>query len=215
MFEKVKDTIAVYTLEKNLTLMLYRLVIALIVLVIVLVIAIFSLFPLKEKVPYLVQWTNSELNFATVQKADENVQSNYSIRKNLVGTYVINRETKNNIDDSIRMEKVRLQSSFSVWNDLQKIVKAQGSIYKDSSLTREVKIINISFIPNANIAQVDFQTIDKIENSSEITAHNLRAIIRFTFEDMQMKFEEQPLNPLTFKITSYDISDLTVLKEQR
>ena len=104
----------------------------------------FVLLPLKEKEPYLVSFSNQEQNFAIVQKADFSITANDALKRQLVGSYILARESINRIDDRGKWELVRLQSEHNVWKQFEAIVADQNSIYTNESLTRKVRIINIS-----------------------------------------------------------------------
>ncbi len=55
------------------------------------IIIIICLLPLKEKVPYLVTFSNATQNFAIVQRADKSIRANQALIRQLVASYVNNR----------------------------------------------------------------------------------------------------------------------------
>ena len=209
MLEKVKESWTLYALEKRLTSMLFWTSIIQFVLIVALCVGLFSLFPLKERVPFLVQYTNADQNFVTVKEANQAITADQAVRHGLVAAYVQMRETKNNIDDQQRYERVRTQSALKVWKDFERIFKAKDSIYqKNDEYSREVKIINVSFLPNTKIGQVDFQAITK-RNGEPINSANFRAVLYFHFnENIELKFDEITANPLGFEVTNYALSGI-------
>ncbi|GAA9417412.1 hypothetical protein BTM474_01210 [Helicobacter pylori] len=74
---------------------------------------IICLLPLKEKVPYLVTFSNATQNFAIVQRADKSIRANQALIRQLVASYVNNRENISNIkqQNEIAHETIRLQSA--------------------------------------------------------------------------------------------------------
>ncbi|WP_024954363.1 type IV secretion system protein [Sulfurospirillum arcachonense] len=207
MFEQVKDAISLYLLEKNLTNMLFKINMVQSAIIFILVICIISLFPLKEKEPYFVNFSNADMNFIQVRKANEEMQNDIAVQESLVNSYVYMRETKNNIDDRFRTERVRLQSTFGVWKDFGKIFKNENSIYQNKEITREIKLLNTSFIPNNPIAQIDFQATTK-RNGEIIKVGDYRVVVQFHFKNEKMKFEDMKINPTTFKVNSYSLSEI-------
>jgi len=216
MYQKVKDTYNVYLKEKNMLIILSRMNIIQFVIIILLLITLFSLLPLKEKVPYLVQFSNAQMNFARVQKMDDSITDEKWTRKGLVTAYVLNREMKNNIDDNIRQETIRLQSSYDIWKIHKKIYTDENSIYQKINQTRDINILNVVIIPNTNIGQVDYQaTVRDDGKVREISNH--RVVLEFTFEKKQkskeLRYDENSLNPTTFKVITYSPSRVEMIKQ--
>ena len=203
--EEVKDSMQIYNLKNNLTNILYKLLIVFVTLNIVQAFIIFSLLPLKEKVPYLVRFSNASMNFAEVNKADEKISQNKHIKKSLVIAYIINAETKNNIDDKTRKNIISTQSNSNVWKRFKSIYEMKDSVFTNDSLTRNINIIAINMVPNTNFAQVDFQATVK-NNNEVIKKSNFRVILEFKFGEMQVKYDDIGNNPTGFKVISYSIS---------
>nr|WP_032072657.1 VirB8/TrbF family protein [Aliarcobacter butzleri]AHG28756.1 VirB8 [Aliarcobacter butzleri] len=209
MFNKVKDTVEILRIENKLINILFKMNIIQFILIVVLVIGLISLFPLKEKEPYLVQFSNAEMNFAVVRKADEAITKDEAIRQSLAISYVHSKETKNNIDDFERHEKVRLQSSFDVWQQHKAIVNDEKSIFQKKDLTRTINIITVNLFPNTNVAQIDFRaTIKRGDNI--LDEADFRAVISYEFSNNEkIKFNDIAKNPLVYKVTAYNLSKIS------
>ncbi|WP_419777773.1 type IV secretion system protein [Malaciobacter marinus] len=207
MFEKVNSTLKILRLENSFLKVLYVGNILQFLIIAILVIAIISLFPLKEKEPYLVYFSNAQTNFVTVKKADSTITEDETVRLGLVMSYVLNREIKNNIDDSKRHEKVRLQSSNKVWRNFVSIVNTKNSIYQKSSLTRSIDLHNVHIVPGTNIAQIDFSATIR-NKQKKVVDSNFRAVLQFKFVDKKLKFKDIPNNFTTFKVMNYEVSKM-------
>ncbi|GAA9130482.1 hypothetical protein HpHA170_05160 [Helicobacter pylori] len=145
------DLSSVFEIQRKNTQIAYRLAIGGLIGIIALSIVIFIMMPLKENTPYFIDFANSDKHFAVVQKADTKVDYGEAFLRSLVGSYIMSRETINHIDDKIRLnETIREQSSEEVWKTLEQLVSGKGSIYSNSNMDREIKIINILSISKAN-----------------------------------------------------------------
>ena len=213
LFNKVMGRVALLRMENKLVIIMFRLIMLLSFIIVGLGIIIAMLFPLKERVPYLVKFSNASMNFAQVERADESISRNIYIRKSLVQAYVLNKETKNNIDDSIRHEIIRAQSNNSVWRVHKQIVNGKNSIFQIKDFTREINIITINMIPNTSIAQIDFKATVK-DKDSIIREENFRAILKFTFNKEEIKTDDFSKNPIGFKVVSYSLDKINDVYKQ-
>lgn len=187
--------------------MVYKITILLAFIVIALIGLIIYMLPLKEKVPYLVQWSNAQMNFAQVEKIDRKITKKEFLRKNLLSAYVIFRESKTNTDDKIRKDIVRLQSSYETYKVFKKLYENKTSFYQKPFYTREVNVINVNLIPNSNIGQVDFQAI-LYDSGRKVKTENFRVVIDFSFDNLELKYEDGALNPNNFKVNVYNLSNI-------
>lgn len=208
MLEKVRENLSVYILEKKISNILFWINIVQFIIILVLIVGIFSLFPLKERVPFFVKFSNADQNFVTIHKANNDIKTDQSIKLGLVSSYVEMRETKNNIDDQKRYETIRTQSVSNVWRDFETIFKQKNGIYqKNEEYTREIQIINVSFMGD-QIAQVDFQARVKREGRT-LDVSNFRAVLYFKFSDkITIKFNEITSNPIGFQVVNYALSKI-------
>ncbi|AXX92205.1 hypothetical protein CPU12_01245 [Malaciobacter molluscorum LMG 25693] len=207
MFERVSSTLKLLRIENNFLKVLYVGNIIQFFIIVILIICTISLFPLKEKVPYLVYFSNAQTSFVSVRKADSSITEDEAVRLGLVMSYVINRETKNNIDDKKRHEKIRLQSSRDVWKNFTSIVKAKNSIFSRESLTRELNLHNIHIVPGTNIAQVDYTATVK-NKEKVISKGNFRVVLQFRFTKKKLKIKDIPNNFTSFEVIRYDVSKI-------
>lgn len=189
----------------------YSLVVSMI-LNIVLVVAILFMFPLKEKKPYLMFFSNADQNFVRVMPIGGSIRGEEALLKTLIASYVTKRETINRIDDADRYKDVELQSTPMVWDNFVRVIKEKNSIYRQDTITRKIKINNISFLvnnSNAQIAQVDF-VADLFKEGKKEKVEAYRATIDFTLatneKDVQSKNLER--NPIGFFVKAYSISEI-------
>lgn len=211
IFESVKDAQTIFTIERNTYKFVMNLNKLLIAIIIILIILIISLFPLKEKEPYLVGFSNATQNFVHIERANETIQANEALVRNLIGSYIINRETINQFDDQERYETIRMQSNFRTWQIFQNIVAQEESIYGNSNITREVKIVNIAKFKkgyaNAEIG-VTLRQAGKIQAQKRY-----RVTLTYKFNDLEIDYESLPKNPTGFEVQDYAITEIAVIKE--
>lgn len=202
-----------FKLETNIRKLMFLWICILSVMVICLFIIIIFLFPLKEKEPYLLFFSNADQNFVRVEKANGDYKNQKALIYSLVAAYVQNRETINRINDVARYEDVRLQSSSEVWDQLEKLVMQKGSVYQNNSIKRNIEIINVSLVAK-NIAQVDFLTKTYYANTLQSTKRR-RATLAYLFEDQEITFNNIPKNPTGFKVIGYEITEVYIPQEDK
>lgn len=175
---------------------------------------IIALFPLKEKEPYLVGFSDATQNFVNIERADSTITSNESLVRSLIGAYILQRETINHIDDKKRFETIKAQSSAKVWNNFEAIVAQEKSIYTNKNLMREIEIINIAKwkdgYSNVDIVVKLFNTGTGMQLESE---KRYRVIVVYRFEKQKITFDNIPINPTGFKVIDYAITQIAVIKE--
>lgn len=122
LFDGVKETDALFQAERKIGDWIFSSAVFFFALALIEAIII-CLLPLKEKVPYLVTFSNATQNFAIVQRADKSIRANQALIRQLVASYVNNRENISNIKEQneIAHETIRLQSAFEVWDFLKNL----------------------------------------------------------------------------------------------
>lgn len=214
--ENMADLGSVFLLERKIFNFVVRLLFAMIILFIILLIALICILPLKEKEPYLVTFANDTQNFAIVQKADATITNNEALNRQLIGAYILNRETINQIDDKEKREVIREQSNSKVWREFENIVAQNESIYTNPNLQREVKIINISIIANKKEAYIATADIEVKLLSQGILKSQKRYKVtlayKFIIENI-IDYASMPKNPTGFKITNYSVTEIATIKE--
>lgn len=211
IFDTVKDAHTIFALERKTYDFVINLNKLLIGIICLLVLCIISLFPLKEKEPYLVGFSNATQNFVHIEKANETITANEALLRNLIGSYIINRETINHFDDEERYEVIRMQSSAKVWKTFENIVAQESSIYGNSNLTRVVKIINVakwkSGYANAEVAiSLYAQGILQSQKRYRIT-------LMYKFNTLDIDFASLPKNPTGFEVQEYAVTEIATIKE--
>ncbi|WQW43265.1 hypothetical protein KVM11_04650 [Helicobacter pylori] len=210
------DLSSVFEIQRKNTQMAYRLAIGGLIGVISLSVALAFLMPLKQIEPYFVDFANSDKHFAVVQKADTKVDYGEAFLRNLVGSYIMDRETINHIDDKIRLnETIREQSSDEVWKTLEQLVSSKGSIYSKSNMDREIKIINISIYKqgkqqNIAVADIVAKVFDK---GYLISEKRYRVSLIYHFKPLiQFDYSSMPKNPTGFIVDRYSLSEIASIK---
>ncbi len=125
LFEEVRDASVIYHLEKKLGDYIFYVACFFFGTTALLIILLIILLPLKQKEPYLVQFSNNKENFALVQKADSTITANKALIRSLVGAYVLNRESITHIKQHEKCVKTPLKS---------KVPMRYGMNLKNSSL---------------------------------------------------------------------------------
>ncbi|MFP6007488.1 VirB8/TrbF family protein [Helicobacter pylori] len=210
------DLSSVFEIQRKNTQMAYRLAIGGLIGVISLSAALAFLMPLKQIEPYFVDFANSDKHFAIVQKADTKVDYGEAFLRNLVGSYIMSRETINHIDDKIRLnETIREQSSDEVWKTLEQLVSSKGNIYSNSNMDREIKIINISIYKqgkqqNIAVADIVAKVFDK---GYLISEKRYRVSLIYHFKPLiQFDYSSMPKNPTGFIVDKYSLSEIASIK---
>ncbi|MBH0292392.1 VirB8/TrbF family protein [Helicobacter pylori] len=210
------DLSSVFEIQRKNTQMAYRLAIGGLIGVISLSVALAFLMPLKQIEPYFVDFANSDKHFAVVQKADTKINYNEAFLRNLVGSYIMGRETINHIDDKIRLnETIREQSSDEVWKTLEQLVSDKESIYSKSNMDREIKIINISIYKqgkqqNIAIADIVAKVFDK---GYLISEKRYKVSLIYHFKPLiQFDYSSMPKNPTGFMVDKYSLSEIASIK---
>lgn len=210
------DLSSVFEIQRKNTQMAYRLAIGGLIGVISLSVALAFLMPLKQIEPYFIDFANSDKHFAVVQKADTEVDYGEAFLRSLVGSYIMSRETINHIDDKIRLnETIREQSSDEVWKTLEQLVSGKGSIYSNSNMDREIKIINISIYKqgkqqNIAVADIVAKVFDK---GYLISEKRYRVSLIYHFKPViQFDYSSMPKNPTGFIVDKYSLSEIASIK---
>lgn len=212
VFEDVSNCNYIFSIQRKIfDFATYGFVISLIINLVCFIAIFFVLLPLKEKEPYLVAFSNNEQNFANVQKADFSITANEALKRQLVGAYILGRETINRIDDQQRYELVRHQSSLNVWRNFEALMEDQKSIYTNESLTRSVKIVNIS-LKNKTYATADVE-ITLYQNGKIESIKRYIISLIYSFEPINFDFKSLPINPTGFIVSKYAVTEMEILKE--
>lgn len=213
IFERVNDARSIFLTERNIHKNIIYIAFFFFLTTIVCLILIISLFPLKEKEPYLVAFSEASQNFVTIERADSTITSNEALVRSLIGSYIINRETINHIDDKKRYDVVKNQSSPRVWKNFESIIAQEKSIYTNANLIRDIEIINIAKWKDG-YSNVD--VVIKLYNSQGMyleSEKRYRIIIVYKFQKQKITFDNISINPTGFQVLDYSITQLAVIKE--
>lgn len=211
VFETVQDAGSIFKMERKIGDYLILIAGFFFLISFIEFILILTLFPLKEKEPYLVNFTNDTQSFAIIQKADQSITANEALNRQLLGAYILNRETINRIDDKQRSDTIKEQSSPEVWNVFERIVAQEDSIYSNKNLTRVVKIINIAIIKKS-YANADV-SISLYAGGVLKSEKRYRIVISYKFKTIAIDYNSLPKNPTGFTVTGYAITEIAIIKE--
>ncbi len=212
LFEEVRDASVIYHLEKKLGDYIFYVACFFFGTTALLIILLIVLLPLKQKEPYLVQFSNNKENFALVQKADSTITANKSLIRSLVGAYVLNRESITHIEqhEKMRQNTIKEQSSNEVWYEFEKLIAHYDSIYTNPLLTRKVKIANIYL--DKDLAYIDIEV--SLYHSGELESlKRYKVVMSFEFKKQEINFDSMSLNPTGFIVTGYDVTEIAILKD--
>lgn len=206
--------------ERNLPIILMRIIISLTVLIVILILALIFRPSTIEKEPYLVEFKTAQENYVVLQKAGADALSNKAtVHRELKG-YVEARENINKIDESRRyLNIVRAKSSAEVYQRFVDTFEAKNALWNTEGFSRECIVSNISDVvyspvENKFIAIVEYSLIDKYADSTT-TELFYKTTIEYEFVDHKISAEDLTLNPLGTNIIGYSISTVNKLEEDK
>ncbi len=202
-----RDPNHIFRTERNIKATMFLWILILSGIIMLLIVGFFILLPLKQKEPYLVFFSNADTNFVRVEQGNYDIRADEALLKSIIATYLLNREIINRIDDIERYEKIRIQSSKEVWELFETIVKQDGSIYQAKDVYRNAKIINLSIL-SRNVANIDFITETRSNNSNRALLKRYRATLQYDFINQELSFDSVPENPSGFVVTGYALSEI-------
>ncbi|WP_104753556.1 VirB8 family type IV secretion system protein [Helicobacter salomonis] len=209
------DLNSVFRLERKRTAIAYKLVALLSAISVGLTIALIALLPLKETQPYFVDFANQDKHYAIIQRADASISSNEALVRSLIGTYILNRESINHIDDQQRYEAVRLQSSHKVWEIFESLVASKNSIYTDTNMARDIKIIDIALLKHAQATNVGSAHISAklFHNGQLVYEKRYHVTLSYAFlPPPKFDYAPMPQNPTGFQVIQYSVAETSNLK---
>ena len=202
-----RDPNHIFRTERNINATMFLWILILSGIIMLLIVGFFILLPLKQKEPYLVFFSNADTNFVRVEQGNYDIRADEALLKSIIATYLLNREIINRIDDIERYEKIRIQSSKEVWELFETIVKQDGSIYQAKDVYRNAKIINLSIL-SKNVANIDFITETRSNNSNRALLKRYRATLQYDFINQELSFDSVPENPSGFIVTGYALTEI-------
>lgn len=211
VFETVQDAGSIFKMERKIGDYLILIALFFFLTSFIEFVIILALLPLKEKEPYLVTFTNDTQSFAIIQKADQSITANEALNRQLLGAYILSRESINRIDDKQRNEIIREQSSPEVWSVFERIIAQEDSIYSNENLTRVVRIVNISIIKKG-YANADV-SISLFYNGILKSEKRYRIVISYKFKTLAIDYKSLPKNPTGFTVTGYSITEIATIKD--
>jgi len=206
-----------YDNHQSHTLWLRRALFSLIIMTILLGLSIatnLSLFPLKEKVPYLYAFDNATGEITKIGMLEpSSFASNWELTRYLLIHYVINAESydSDNIEQPYQM--VWAQSAENVRKQYEDEVKSDNSnspyrkYGKEKFVTTRVLSINRL---NDNTVDVKFEKILHDHSSSTEQVSHKEAIIKWQYTQAETSQKMLDRDPLGFKVNYYQVSQVNL-----
>jgi type IV secretion system protein VirB8 len=165
------------------------------------------LFPLKEKIPIIVEFSNGTNNFAIVQKGNEEIRSNANLIEMLLTRYVTDRETVDKItEEPIRYPRVMAMSSPTLGADFRRTYgdKTMGLYFKEG-FKRSIRVTRSSSLA-PGVFQLEFVATDTLDGRGGENKSEWVATMDYGFSDQLVKYDERLLNPVGMFISEYTLS---------
>ena len=199
---------------KNLPIILTKIIFILVLVIIAQCVAIVTMLPLKEKVPYIVEFKTSMENYVIVRKANKEVLSEKALIHKEIEDYVKARETINQMDEIRRYTKIiRLKSSTEVYERFLNTYQANKHLWTITGFKRACDIITTSDIiynvkENEFISIIEYKLTDKYNDGTSAKPKFYKTTIRYEFIDQKISKADLTLNPIGTHIIDYSISIL-------
>lgn len=206
-----------YDLYQSHTLWLRRLLFALVLLTFLLMLSLISnlsLFPLKERVPYLYAFDHATGEITKIGTLEPTtLSSNWELTRYLLTHYVVNYESYDHDNIEVPYQMVWAQSADHVRKKYEEEVKSNNKnspyhLYgKDKYIT--VKVISINRL-NENTVDVKFEKTlhDRAANSQTFTQKE--AIIKWEYSESETTQKMLERDPLGFKVIYYQASQINL-----
>lgn len=169
-------------------------------------VAIAAMMPLKSVEPVMVM-VDRQTGFAqTVDpNAPRKLSADDALTQSLLAQYVIAREGFDRSSVALDHRRVGLWSAGAARSAYLALMPASNpasplNLYRNASVSVDVK--SVSRI-NADTALVRFDTTQHDANGLAQPPRPWISLVRFTFADAPMRFEDRLVNPLGFQVTSY------------
>lgn len=178
----------------------------------VMVVIITQLIPLKTIEPYVIQVDSRSGVTQTVDPLTaRDLTTNEVVNNYFLVKYLRSREGYSASDVMYQYDLVRLMSSArSVYPDFVDQASPnnpQSNIARLGAIgNREVRVKSISYI-SPQVAQIRFDVIEQRNSREEPRALNRIALIGFEYVKMTLTTKERYLNPLGFRVTSYQLRE--------
>lgn len=176
------------------------------------------LIPLKEKVPYLYAFDHATGEVTKIGILEPNTLSaNWELSRYLLIHYVMNYESYDFDNLNVPYQLVWAQSADHVRSQYEALMKSDNkqSAYqrfgKDNYVT--VRVIAVNRL-NENTVDVKFEKTlhDRASQSEQVIQKE--AIIRWEFQSAETSQKMLERDPLGFKVTYYQVSQVNVDKNE-
>lgn len=210
-FRKV-STFNAYRSYQHITRVLFSLNVLQGLMNIILVCLVVNLFPLKEIQPMIVSFSDQKNQVVRIEPIAKNVKGIQLITEKLAKRYVELRETFDFVTDNARLAELKHLSSSVLFNAYWDLIKPENpksprEIFIKNNLTRSVHIKNcLSLAPNApNTYRIEWESID-YRDGQEVERKQWISTLALRFEERDVRYEDQYINPIGLTVTNYAIS---------
>ena len=202
----------VYRSYQQLTRVLMGTCIGLLMLCIALTCSLLSLFPLKEIQPMILSLSDQKNQVVHVEPLARNTRGIQLITEKLAKRYVELRETFDFVTDNERLVELQHLSSALLFDAYWQLLKPENpksprKAFLHNKLTRSVHLKNcLSLAPSApNTFRIEWESIDYREGQ-EVDRQKWVSTLSVCFEEREVKYEDQYINPLGFKVIHYALA---------
>jgi len=177
---------------------------------IALVIIILLLFPLKERVPYFVQFLPKDEQIVQIENFKGSQKAENQIKEYFARSYVRKREEINFADEDFRYTQIQFFSTNKVYQDFIDAYKDNPeSPYKhayDKEYVRHIEIISSSRLSD-DMYQVEYEILDSKKSTGKIINNVIAlATIKFVQSPMSIRKSSSLENPFNWVVDGYSIS---------
>jgi type IV secretory pathway component VirB8 len=180
-----------------------RIVLVQFVFIVILLSVIVILLPLKENIPYFVQFSTNKNNFVYVKKANRKLQSNINVTNQALASYIISRESINLYSQEDRRIFVKNYSTNNIYNAFLVGFKANHKAI-NNNYYRNIEIITTSTIQKNKTSLITI-AIYEINRAKKTKIGIYRITIVYDYRDMKVSFKEANMNPLGLIVKNYNI----------
>ena len=202
----------VYRSYQQLTRVLISICIGLLMVCIVLACSLVGLLPLKEIQPMILSLSDQKNQVVHVEPLERNVKGLQLLTEKLAKRYIELRETFDFVTDNARLVELQQLSSSSLFDAYWHLIKPENpqsprKAFLQNNLTRSVHVKNcLSLAPSApDTYRVEWESID-YRQGQEVDRKQWISTLSVRFEQREVRYEDQYINPLGFTVIHYAIA---------
>jgi len=206
------STFSAFKSYQQITRVLFGVCVGLFMLSIILTCCLVALFPLKEIRPMMVSFSDKQNQVVRIEPLMRDVQGLNLMVEKLLMRYVDLRETIDGITESKRFQEVSNMTSPGLWDEFWGLMKTDNPksplrAFSTSRMTRSVHVERcLSLAATApNTYRIEWVSVDS-RQGQEVSRQNWITTIAVKFEEKEVRYEDQYINPLGLTVTHYTIA---------